>query len=62
MNKRKLFSSILMLLFSLVSVIAQKPLVGSWFANDVMNWTPEKDVNARFNRSTIKLQSRFEDK
>ncbi|MEG0994312.1 MAG: discoidin domain-containing protein, partial [Bacteroidales bacterium] len=51
-----------MLLFSLVSVIAQKPLVGSWFANDVMNWTPEKDVNARFNRSTIKLQSRFEDK
>lgn len=62
MNTRKLLSSIFMLFFSLVTIVAQKPLVGSWFAKDVMNWTADTDKDARYNRSTVKLQSRFEDK
>ena len=61
MNMKKLFLCIATLLFVCGTMQAQKPLVGSWFADDVMNWSAETDPDARFNKSTIPLQPRFED-
>lgn len=61
MNMKKIYFSIATLLLLCGALQAQKPLVGSWFADDVMNWSPETDKDARFNKSTIPLQARFED-
>jgi endo-beta-N-acetylglucosaminidase D len=40
---------------------AQKPYANCWHPDDIKDWTPENDVNAKFNRATIKLQPRFKD-
>ncbi len=40
-------------------VQAQQPYSGCWFPEDVINWSPEADPDAKFNRSRIPLAKRF---
>ena len=54
------------LLFAILSLFlmnsqAQQPFSGCWQLNFLKDWTPQKDVDAKFNRSTVKLQDRFQD-
>lgn len=62
MNIKKLLST---LAFSMVlasgSVMAQQPFGGCWHPENIINWSPEKDPDAKFNRSTVPLQPRFKD-
>ncbi|MEG0993691.1 MAG: hypothetical protein RSE51_07575, partial [Bacteroidales bacterium] len=61
MNTRKLLSS-LIVFFAVINVmVAQQPFGGCWHPDYIINWTPEKDPDAKFNRSTVKLQPRFVD-
>lgn len=61
MNIKKLLSA-LFLFFAVCSVsMAQQPFGGCWHPDYIKDWTPEKDVDAKFNRSTIALQPRFDD-
>lgn len=39
---------------------AQQPYSGCWFPDDVINWSPATDADAKFNRSRIPLQSRID--
>ena len=34
---------------------------GCWHPDYIKNWTPANDVDAKFNRSTVALQPRFQD-
>ncbi|MEG0994108.1 MAG: discoidin domain-containing protein [Bacteroidales bacterium] len=38
---------------------AQQPFGGCWHPDYIRNWTPEADMDAKFNRSTVSLQPRF---
>ncbi|WP_295729926.1 discoidin domain-containing protein [uncultured Muribaculum sp.] len=38
---------------------AQQPYAGCWFPDDVRDWTPEYDKDAKFNRSRIPLKKRL---
>lgn len=40
---------------------AQQPYGGCWHPDYIKTWAPEKDVDAKFNRSTTPLQPRFQD-
>ena len=40
---------------------AQQPFGGCWHPDYVINWSPDKDPDAKFNRSTVALQPRFTD-
>lgn len=40
---------------------AQQPYTGCWHPQDIKNWSPETDVNAKFNRSKIPLAPRFKE-
>lgn len=39
--------------------VAQQPLGGCWHPDDIRNWSPQSDPDARFNRSRIPLATRF---
>ena len=41
------------------SVKAQRPYNGCWHPNDIRNWSPTNDPNAKFNRSRVPLAKRF---
>lgn len=61
MNTQKLLSALIML-FAVFSVtVAQQPYGGCWHPDNIKDWSPEKDPDAKFNRSTIPLQLRFQD-
>lgn len=58
------FKRLLGALFCSVAVsatFAQQPYGGCWHPDYIKDWTPESDPDAKFNRSTVKLQSRIED-
>jgi len=38
---------------------AQQPYSACWFPDDIINWSPENDPDAKFNRSRIPLAARF---
>ncbi|WP_295731211.1 discoidin domain-containing protein [uncultured Muribaculum sp.] len=38
---------------------AQQPYNGCYFPCDILNWSPETDFNAKFNRSTVPYAQRF---
>ena len=40
-------------------VKAQQPYNGCWHPNDIRNWSPQNDPNAKFNRSRVPLAKRF---
>lgn len=58
MNLKHLFF-ILAAVLGISGSIAQQPYGGSWHLNYVRDWTPEADVDAKFNKSTISLQPRI---
>ncbi len=49
-----------MALLSTMALEAQQPYGGCWFPDDVINWSPENDADAKFNRSRIPLQERID--
>ena len=49
------------LLFSWVHARAQQPYASYWFPNDLLDWTPESDPDAEFNRSHVPLCDCFYD-
>lgn len=51
----------LIALIGLGTVSAQQPYSGCWHPDFIKDWTPEKDVDAKFNKSSIPLQKRFKD-
>jgi endo-beta-N-acetylglucosaminidase D/PKD repeat protein len=61
MNTKKLLCALVLLLTVTSFSFAQKPMGGCWHPDDIKDWTPESDPNAKFNRSTVPLQTRFED-
>lgn len=42
-------------------VDAQQPLGGCWHPEDIKNWSPETDPDAKFNRSRVPLATRFKE-
>ena len=61
MNLKKLLVSATMLsVFSWYSQ-AQQPYAGCWHPEDIREWNPETDPDAKFNRSTVRLAERFKE-
>ena len=61
MNLKKLLVSAIMLsVFSWYSQ-AQQPYSGCWHPEDIREWSPETDPDAKFNRSTVRLAERFKE-
>lgn len=59
-TKRLLFTFVITLvLFN--TLVAQQPFGGCWHPDYIQDWTPEKDPDSKFNRSTVPLEPRFVD-
>lgn len=43
------------------SSYAQQPYGGCWHPDDIKNWSPETDKDAKFNRSRVPLAKRFKE-
>lgn len=43
------------------SSYAQQPYGGCWHPDDIKNWSPETDKDAKFNRSRVPLAERFKE-
>lgn len=43
------------------NVHAQQPYGACWHPEDIKNWSPETDPDAKFNRSTVKYAKRFKE-
>lgn len=43
------------------SAWAQQPYGGCWHPDDIKNWSPETDKDAKFNRSKVPLAKRFKE-
>lgn len=59
MNFKRFFGALICLLV-VSTTFAQQPFGGCWHPDYIKDWTPEKDPDAKFNRSTVKLQPRIE--
>lgn len=44
-----------------MGVYAQQPMGGCWHPEDITNWSPQTDPEAKFNRSVVALKPRFKD-
>ena len=60
MNIRKIVGALLYSL-AVTAAFAQQPFGGCWHPDYIKDWSPEKDPDAKFNRSTVKLQPRIAD-
>lgn len=61
MNIKKIISSFFFFGVMACGAYAQQPYGGCWHPDYIKNWTPTNDVDAKFNRSTVALQPRFQD-
>lgn len=59
MKLKSIMLSALLAMGATASMEARQPYSGCWFPDDVINWSPEKDSDAKFNRSRIPLAARF---
>ncbi len=60
MKSKSLLSLLVLCIMAFnMSLLAQQPFGGCWHPQHIINWTPENDPDAKFNRSTIPLQPRF---
>lgn len=59
MNIKKIVGALLCSL-AVTTAFAQQPYGGCWHPDYIKDWPPEKDPDAKFNRSTVKLQPRIE--
>ncbi len=53
------FSLVLKANFTDKKFASNQPFASFWFPNELLNWSPEADQDAPFNKAAIKLQSRF---
>lgn len=60
MNLKRIFGALICFLV-VTTTYAQQPFGGCWHPDYIKDWSPEKDPDAKFNRSTVKLQPRIED-
>ncbi|QZE14770.1 discoidin domain-containing protein [Halosquirtibacter laminarini] len=60
--KRHLFCTLLFVFATIFEVAAQQPMGGCWHPEDIKDWSPENDPEAKFNRSVVALKERFVDK
>ena len=58
MRLRSLLTSTLLLTLTGGLAVAQQPYAGCWFPDDIRNWTPSYDKDAKFNRSRVPLKQR----
>lgn len=61
MNLKKLLTFLVMFLAIVSFSRAQQPYGGCWHPDYIKGWTPEKDPDAKFNRSKVPLKPRFKD-
>lgn len=61
MNKKFLLSVFTLFIAFTTVMNAQQPFGGCWHPDYIKDWAPTKDPDAKFNRSTVPLQSRFYD-
>ena len=59
MNYKQLVLSATFAMSAVTAAQAQQPYSACWFPDDVANWSPQKDSDAKFNRSRIPLQTRI---
>jgi endo-beta-N-acetylglucosaminidase D/PKD repeat protein len=57
--KIKTLLFVLITLFNITTLQAQQPFAGCWHPDFIKDWTPEKDPDRKFNRSSIPLQERI---
>lgn len=58
--KKLLFASLLAAAMAIPSE-AEQPYGGCWHPDDIKNWSPETDPDAKFNRSRVPLAARFQE-
>lgn len=61
MKIKKLLVMTLLLLLATTGVNAQQPYGGCWHPDDIKNWSPETDPDAKFNRAKVPLAARFKE-
>ncbi len=61
MNLKKLLTFFVVFLTIMSFSRAQQPFGGCWHPENIKDWTPEKDPDAKFNRSKVPLKPRFKD-
>lgn len=61
MKIKKLLVVAFLSLFAVTGANAQQPYGGCWHPDDIKNWSPETDPDAKFNRSRVPLASRFKE-
>ena len=61
MNLKKLLGLMLFASIFAGNVHAQQPYGACWHPEDIKNWSPETDPDAKFNRSTVKYAKRFKE-
>ncbi|WP_295729423.1 discoidin domain-containing protein [uncultured Muribaculum sp.] len=61
MNLKRLATVAAAAVVGLSALNAQQPYGGCWHPDDVKDWSPETDPDARFNRSRVPLAKRFKE-
>lgn len=61
MRLNRLFSVAMLSMLFGGSAWAQQPYGGCWHPDDIKNWSPETDKDAKFNRSRVPLAKRFKE-
>lgn len=61
MKFRQYLISAALAALAVCSANAQQPYGGCWHPDDIKNWSPENDPDAKFNRSRVPLAQRFKE-
>lgn len=61
MNFKQSLIAFAITLAAAMQVEAQQPYGGCWHPDDIKNWSPQTDPDAKFNRSRVPLASRFKE-
>ena len=61
MKIKKLLVMTFLSLMAATGANAQQPYGGCWHPEDIRNWSPETDPDAKFNRSMVPLAERFKE-
>lgn len=59
MNLKQITLTVALFMATAVGLVAQQPYSGCWFLNEVLDWTPDSDPDAKFNRSRVPMAERF---
>lgn len=61
MNFKQLVVSSMLALLAASGAYATQPYGGCWHPDDIKNWSPETDPEAKFNRARVPLATRFKE-